>query len=460
MPRPLLGQFSEIAARGRRRAGQALKGLGRSLCLGRCGPEDAGNGRGDHVRIDGGEEPGSPIGMRLVERPAPRSSGDEPGREGPGGAAGDRGGGGPGDLIAAGLREDYEQYDFAIPLVPPVADGNVERLPLDIYALPPFNAMSRMQLAALLLGLFTSHDPRSGTLFGDYRVDGVAMTVGSYNELLSRLTRRVIQAMNHPLPKSGRISPHLHRPQVRLNAAALAMALDGYIRDRLFDEPFEPSEDEGWRLLLLQPVLDHIVRIFGVALVRVGEHGGSGFVQVRHRRLSEVTKLMVRESASLAVGKCIYTRLPCAGRGEALERAFIEWAQADAGVEAFCRIVEDHHDFARLRYVQADGRPASCFPDFLVRTAEAVYLVETGLPRRIGRPDVQRKLQAASAWCERINALAPELRGGRPWHYTLVGESLFYDWREQDGRLGGLLAFSRGRAVPAAQSRQGQAPGD
>jgi type III restriction enzyme len=313
--------------------------------------------------------------------------------------------------------------------------------------------MSRAKLAALLGrgDTFTSQDLQSNTLFGDYRVDGAAMNVSGYNELLSRLTRRVSQALSQPLPRGNRVSPRMERPYLQVHTAALATALDDYIRERLFDEPFEPFVDEGWRLLLLQPVIEHIVRVFGLALVQAEERGLVGETEVRHRRLSEVRKLMVRESASLEVAKCIYTRLPYPARSGGLEHAFIEWAQTDASVQAFCKIAENRHDFVRLRYIRNDGIAASYFPDFLVRTAEHVYLVETKAQQQVTHPNVQRKLKAAATWCERTNALAPEQRGERTWHYALVGESLFYDWHQQGARLAELLAFCRTR--PAAGAR-------
>ena len=207
--------------------------------------------------------------------------------------------------------------------------------------------------------------------------------------------------------------------------------------------------------MLLQPVIEHIVRIFGLALVRAEEHTVSGATEVRHRRLSEVSKLMVRESISLEVSKCIYTRLPYPARNGGLERAFIEWAQSDASVEAFCKISENRHDFVRLRYIKGDGSAALYIPDFLVRTTNAIYLVETKAQEQVSHPNVQRKLKAATTWCERINALDAEQRGGREWHYALVGESLFYEWRKTGARLGELLAFSRARAAPTAQSQGG-----
>ena len=437
--------------------------IGRGLRLMWRDPEFADIKRENRERINRGEEPGSLIDiLSIVEHPAFQSFYDELMREGLVGESGDDEGSSTGDLIAAELRDGYEQYDFAIPFILREADDNVEHLPIDVATLLPFSAMSRSRLAGLIGkgDTFTSQDLQSSTLFGDYRVDGVAMNASGYNELLSRLTRRVSQALNHPLPKGNRISPHLERPYLQLNTAALATALDDYIRERLFGEPFEPFADEGWRLLLLQPVLDHIVKIFGLALVRAEERSTVGATEVRHRRLSEVSKLMVRESASLEVTKCIYTRLPYPTRSGGLERAFIEWAQADAGIEAFCKISENRHDFVRLRYVKDDGTPALYIPDFLVRTADAIYLVETKAQEQVSHPNVQRKLKAATTWCERINALDPQQRGERQWHYALVGESLFHDWLQKGARLGELLAFSRARAVPTAQAQAGLALGD
>ncbi|MHB1271757.1 MAG: DEAD/DEAH box helicase family protein [Rhodanobacter sp.] len=437
--------------------------IGRGLRLMWRDPEYADIKRENREQINRGEEPGSLIDiLSIVEHPAFQGFYDELMAEGLVGTTGGDEGSSTGDLIEAGLREDFGKYDFAIPFILREADENVEHLPIDIAALPAFSAMNRAKLAELLGkgDTFTSQDLQSSTLFGDYRVDGVAMNVSGYNELLSRLTRRVSQALNHPLPKGNKIAPHLDRPYLQMNTAALATALDDYIRERLFNERFEPFEDEGWRLLLLAPVLDHIVKIFGLALVRAEEHATNGATEVRHRRLSEVTKLRVRESASLEVSKCIYTRLPYPTRSGGLERAFIEWAQSDAGVEAFCKISENRHDFVRLRYVKNDGLPAFYIPDFLVRTADAIYLVETKAQEQVSHPDVQRKLRAATTWCERINTLDAELRGERTWHYALVGESLFHDWREKGARLAGLLAFSRIRATPTAQSQGGLALGD
>jgi type III restriction enzyme len=162
---------------------------------------------------------------------------------------------------------------------------------------------------------------------------------------------------------------------------------------------------------------------------------------------------MMRESTSMDVGKCIYTRQGWPARNGGLERAFIEWAQTDSSIEAFCKISENRHEFARLRYVKDDGLPAFYFPDFMVRTADATYMVETKSQQQTTHPNVQRKLKAAATWCRRINGLASYDRGGREWHYALVNESVFEDWRRKGARLGELLAFSRIRPAVGVESQ-------
>ncbi|HEY3519537.1 MAG TPA: restriction endonuclease subunit R, partial [Rhodanobacteraceae bacterium] len=429
---------------------------GRGLRLMWREPEYADSKHENRERINRGEEPESLIDiLSIVEHPAFQSFYDEQLGKELVGETGDDEGSSIGDLIAAELRPDYEKYDFAIPFILREAEDTLEHLPIDVAALQPFAGMTRVQLSELVGkgDTFTSHDLQSSTLFGDYRVDGAVMNVGGYNELLSRLTRRITQALSDPLPGGNRIATHIAKPYLQVSSVALATAIDDFIHDRLFSEDFEPFEDENWRLLMLQPVVEHIVKVFALALVKAEDHSLTGETEVRHRRLSEVNKLTMRESTSMEVSKCIYPRLPYPSRSGGLERAFIEWALRDTGVAAFCKVSENRHDFVRLRYVKDNGLPAFYFPDFLVRTADAIYLAETKAQDQTSHPNVQRKRKAAAAWCERINELPRELRGGLPWHYALVGESVFHDWRQKGARLGELLAFSRVRGVAKAASQ-------
>ncbi|HET6907449.1 MAG TPA: DEAD/DEAH box helicase family protein [Rhodanobacteraceae bacterium] len=437
--------------------------IGRGLRLMWRDPEYADIKRENRERINRGEEPNSLIDiLSIVEHPAYQSWYDDLMREGLVGSTGDDEASSIGDLIAVELRPDFEKYDFAIPFILRETEESLDHLPIDPAGLTPFGAISRTALKELVGkgDTFTSHDLQSATLFGDYRVDGAVMNVGGYNELLSRLTRRISQALSQPLPMGNRIAAHLAKPYMQVSSDVLAGAIDEYIRERLFRESFEPFEDENWRLLMLQPVVDHVIKVFALALVKAEERGLVGETDVRHRHLSEVSRLTMRESASMEVGKCIYPKLPYPMRSGGLERAFIDWAQHDSSVQAFCKISENRHDFVRLRYVKNDGLPGFYSPDFLVRTADAIYLAETKAQQQTSHPNVQRKLKAAATWCERINELPPAQRGNLPWYYTLVGESLFHDWRQKGARLAELLALARIRAGLGQQTQARLSLGD
>ena len=415
--------------------------------------------RENRERINTGLEPGNLIDiLSIVEHPAFQSFYDELMAEGLAGVTSEDSDNTSsiGDVIAAELRDGFEKYDFAIPFILREAEFFLEHHALDLEALPAFTVMELAQLNALLGkgDTFVLQDLQSSTLFGDYRVEGAVMNVSGYNDFLARLTRRISQALSQPLPKGNKIATHLANPYLQTNTAELTGWLDGYIRHYLFGASFNPMEGENWRVLLLQPVIDHISKAFAVALIESEHQDVVGATEVRYRNLSEVPKLMMRESNSLPVVKCIYERLPFPARNGGLERAFIEWAQIDAQIHAFCKVSETRHDFVRLRYVKEDGLPAFYSPDFLVRTEDAIYLVETKAQQQTTHPNVQRKLKAATAWCGRINSLDAELRGSMPWHYVLLGEATFHEWRSKGARLGELLNYARVRPLADALTQR------
>ncbi len=411
--------------------------------------------RENRERINAGQEPGSLIDvLSIVEHPAFQSFYEDLLNEGLAGTTSEETDdtSSTGDVMAAELREEFKAFDFSIPFILQEADEVRDHEGLDVDALPAFTTMGLDQLVGMLGkgDTFISQDLQSATLFGDYRVNGAVMNVGGYNEYLSRLTRRISQALSEPMPKGNKIATHLAKPYLQVNTAELTGWLDDYIWTRLFGAAFDPHDNEHWRVLLLQPVVDHITKVFAVALLESEQKHVTGQTEVHLRVLSEVPRLMLRESHSVEVSKCIYTRLGWPARNGGLERAFIHWAQADTQVQAFCKINETRHTFARLRYVKEDGLPAFYSPDFLVRTADAVYLAETKAQQQTTHPNVQRKLKAALAWCERINALTPEQRGGPPWHYVLLAENVVYEWQAKGARLAELLDYARLRPLAHA----------
>lgn len=400
-------------------------------------------------RIAKGEEPNSLIDvLSIIEHPAFSRFYDELMQEGLVVSAEDTETSATtsavGDLVNVGLREGYERYDFAIPFMMNDAEEVLTHNEIDVSALPVFRKIPLAEMSKYLGrgDAFISQDLQSKTLFGDYRVDGAVMNVSGYNEWLSRMIRRIAQALATPLPGGNRVAERMPMPYWQTGSEQIAEALDLYVREYLFAEAFEPFHNEQWRILLLQPVLDHITQVFALAFHESQQLQTLNEADARHRKLSEVSAITMREHSAIDVRKCIYPRLSIPARFGGLEQAFIEWADRDASIEAFCKIHEQKHDFLRLRYSRMDGFMGHYIPDFLVRCPDTVYLVETKGEEQVMHPNVQRKLRAAKAWCERVNALPETLRDGRQWRYALLGETVFYNWHDRHAKLADLLSYA------------------
>lgn len=354
-----------------------------------------------------------------------------------------------GDLISVGLRDGYEKFDFAVPFILREQEEEIAVLELDVTTLPEFNAFTFEQLKATIGkgDVFRSQDVQTGTQFGDYRVDGGIMTATGYNDFIARMVKRISDSLTAPVTGSSKVFANISKfPFLQVNLPQLSAWVDEFIRQKLFARQFDPLQDENWRLLCLDPVANHIIQTFGRKLPELAETETTALPEVKQRWLSEVTTIRVRESSSIETPKCIYERLPFPSRNGGFEEAFIGKANGDSTVEAFCKVNEQRHFFMRLRYVRENGLPGFYHPDFLVRTKSGIWLVETKAQDQLIQADVIRKKIAAVAWCERLNELPPEQRSEREWNYCLLGENLFYEFKDKGATMEEILQFARVRA--------------
>ena len=428
--------------------------IGRGLRLMWRGDDYEDTKRENRAKIRNGQTPASMIDiLSIVEHPAFIEFYEELIKEGLVGEIDDEdddGGSSTGDLISVPLRPDYEQFDFAIPFVLREKEEEIITREIAVETLEPFKGFAFDQLKRLV-GTgekFHSEDVQDRTRFGDYRVNGGVMTATGYNDYLGRIVRRITEALAQPLTESSKKYANETRfPHIQINRSQLADGIDRYIRGPLFSMEFDPFADENWRLLLIDPVTEHIMKVWARQLLEAEEVATMSDAEVTHRRLSEVPKLTMRESSSLAVNKCIYPRLAYPSRNGGLERSFIETCHNDSSVATFCKLNEHKHTFTRLRYVKEDGLPAFYSPDFLVQCGTDIYLVETKAQGQVTAPNVKRKRRAAVSWCDKINELAPEHRSQSQWHYVLLGETTFYDWRDKGASIKDMLDFAKLRPV-------------
>jgi type III restriction enzyme len=291
---------------------------------------------------------------------------------------------------------------------------------------------------------FLAEDYATKTRFGPFTVEGAKLSARGYNEYLGKLANRVTGSIGRSFTESGNLKQHPGSELTLQVQRPLVLGLaNEYIRTRFFGQEFDPFVEERWRVLMIDMISDQITGNLARALVESLTTVTISQPEVDYRRISEVQSLIVRSSHAIEVAKCVYPKLPVPAHAGGLERLFMEWADADSSVEALVKIHEYKHAFLRRPYLKADGMPAQYSPDFLVRTSDSIYVVETKAQSSLGDANVARKKRAAIQWCEQINALPPDLRGDRDWYYVLLGEQNVKTWLNQGMEASKILAFSK-----------------
>lgn len=332
-------------------------------------------------------------------------------------------GGATGDILTVGLREDYEKYDFQWPVILHDSLEELEDAEIDLDDLQPFTMYPLSLLRKFLAKegeTFVSQESLTKTTFGKYKVTANLFNANGYNEYLQKLLR-VVTLRFENCRRQG-------FPTIQINGAQMVQVMDWYIREKLFAMPFDPFQGSDWKILLAKDgiVTKHIVEQFAVAIYKMQNRLTMVDAEVSYTDFSSLKAIKMRESYSLDVQKCIYPRLGYPSHGGGLEKAFIEFLDRDAEVERFLKINESGHSFAIIFYVRKDGLMATYHPDFIVATADKVYLIETKGDDKVDDVNVRQKQTATIEWIKKINALEPEDRMNRTWEYVLIGESVFY----------------------------------
>ncbi len=328
-----------------------------------------------------------------------------------------------GDVISVGLKEVYESYDMYIPCVLSESMDEICFEDVDVSHFEPIRNYSLEQLRSILAKkgeVFVSQEVISKGQWGSYTVDIGLFSASSYNAYLQKLVSNVGRTSLNG-KKSGVVSA------MQVYKAELTGIADSYIRTRLFDCEFNPYENNDWKILLSADgyVSSHILKVlnklvFELQLKRVRKDE-----QVEKVKFSSVGSLKMREGFSFEVRKTIYERFAYPSNRGGLEKRFGEFLDRDEKVESFLKIDEYKHYFAKIGYMREDGMLAWYSPDFIVKTPEHVYIIETKSTESMSQANVKAKQLAATEWCKKINRLAKQNRMEREWEYVLLSESMF-----------------------------------
>lgn len=348
-----------------------------------------------------------------------------------------------GDLETVGLKDDYQKYDFRLPLIVNEAEQIMKVPQIDINNLKPFS----MPYESLLRIIperekWIDQEVLSGVNAGFFEVTSGVFRSTSYNDYLSRLTNHIVDKLNTPVDSMGRSRNANAFPALMINNVEIARTIDKYIRTRLFNQTINPAEGKNWKILMITEVMEHIKGQIASQIVKLQEESEvQGETKVIFTPFSSVDKITVRENYCIELAKCIYEKCPFPSNKGQFEHDFMKFCDFDGEVDALCKIIENRHTFARFRYVRNDGMPAEYIPDFVVRIGNDVYLVETKAQDQISHENVIRKKKAALRWVEKVNGLPADSRESITWHYVLLGNATFYEWKQKNMSVRELLEY-------------------
>ena len=232
-----------------------------------------------------------------------------------------------------------------------------------------------------------------------------------------------LQQATHAVTTLGRM------PLLTGHQAAIAALIDEYVSHYLFGQPIDFTKPENYSVLNFVLVFDHVVAQIRRAVLQAIE-GARYEVRGVWKRLSDLKRIMVRQSRSVETTKCIYPLQSYSAVGGGFERDFmLEVLNPSPEVLAFAKLERKHELF--IPYRDEDVIQRRYEVDFLVRTEDAIYLVETKADRDLDKPGVALKARAAQAWCANASTVPPpdDLPQPQRWEYLILSEGLFKENR-------------------------------
>jgi type III restriction enzyme len=135
----------------------------------------------------------------------------------------------------------------------------------------------------------------------------------------------------------------------------------------------------------------------------------------RWRKLSDITRLMLREKNSIETWKTIYTRQGFSAKGGGFKKNIMSNLLEQSSVLAYAKLDKRHA--LLIPYRDEFGILREYEMDFIIKTHDKNYLVETKSDKDLYEQTVLLKAKAAHSWC---------LSASRAnWEYLVLSEGLF-----------------------------------
>jgi len=331
-----------------------------------------------------------------------------------------------GDIIPVdAVSERIALYDIAWP-IQVFDEGKMPELSLiDIKSLPKYPGDFEQLKQSLSKLMIQDVHVETGKKTKTWKMDNEYF---DYSHFLRQTSRAVTIRENSPVLTAQR--------------AKITELIDDYVSERCFGDIIDFSKPENYCILNYQLVYDHIIQTIHQAVVKLLE-GYKYETKGVWARLSDVPRIMVRQSKSVETDKSIYPRLGYQIKGGGFERDFmLQILNRSADVLCFSKLERKHR--LKITYRDHTAILRGYEIDFIVKTLDKMYLIETKADRDIYSPNVAVKARAAVAWCEQASTISPPKESAQPqhWEYILLSESIFNNNRGL--ALEGLIPLCRG----------------
>ncbi len=356
----------------------------------------------------------------VVEHPKFRSFYEELQKQGYAIGIGDSSGTGTtGDLVLSeATPERIKKYDLSWPIQVYEQSPKFDFSAIDISGLPkysiPFETLKK-QLSQIAI---TETHAETGGKIKTWKLDNKYF---DYAHFLRQATMAV----------ASERGAHILTGKM----ADITGIIDEYVSKYIFGGEIDFQKSENYTVLNYAPLFD-----FAVGSLKRILLDGLGAIQYEVRagkvgRLSDVKKIYVRESLSVPVERCIYPLSAYSRRGEGFEKKFMEETlDKSAEVEAFGKIQQRKHPL-NISYRDKDGIKRDYFPDFIIKTKDKMYIVETKAEDEMQKAEgneknlIVLKARAAVSWCKTANQVAL-LDQPQDWEYFMLSEKTFNENRQ------------------------------
>lgn len=207
--------------------------------------------------------------------------------------------------------------------------------------------------------------------------------------------------------------------------------VDEYCTNNLFGKLINYDENENYTVLNIMELYAFIKKELRKELWNfLLSFDTETVLNAKWRKLSVMKFWRMRENSSVKISKCIYERLPF-GHGAGLELRFVnEVLEKSPEVIAYSKLNDKRGSFhLHIKYLAEDGNYKSYFPDFIIKTDDKMYIVETKSDKDFEKDsDVKAKSTNAKKMCQlysKIKCPFKELNQPKEWEFVIVPQSRF-----------------------------------